>query len=140
MRLSKGRRGGKLEINMTPMIDVTFLLLIFFMTVNQVSKVNSEALDLPVQKGSRDQSEPTITLNVDRYGEIKVSGNSLTLGQLAVLVAAEIKNAGNDPARVKVSLRADRNGSCRVVNQVMTLLQSKMNISQVNLGVATGEK
>ena len=41
MRLSK-HHGTKLEINMTPMIDVTFLLLIFFMTVNQVSKAQRE--------------------------------------------------------------------------------------------------
>ena len=140
MKLSKGRRGSKLEINMTPMIDVTFLLLIFFMTVNQVSKMNAESLDLPVQKGSQDQSDPTITINVDRYGDIKVSGNLLTLGQLAAVVAEEIKNNDDDPNRVRVTLRADKNGNCRVVNEVMNLLQRKLDIKQVNLGVSTGQE
>jgi biopolymer transport protein ExbD len=140
MKLSKGRRGSKLEINMTPMIDVTFLLLIFFMTVNQVTKMNAESLDLPVQKGSQDQSDPTITINVDRYGDIKVSGNLLTLGQLAAVVAEEIKNNEGDTSRVKVTLRADRNGNCRTVNDVMNLLQQKLDIKQVNLGVSTGQE
>ena len=44
---------------MTPMIDVTFLLLIFFMTVSQVSKLNREQLELPRQQGTEEQ-QPTI--------------------------------------------------------------------------------
>lgn len=125
---------------MTPMIDVTFLLLIFFMTVNQVSKMNAEALDLPVQKGSEDQSESTIIINVDRNGLIKVSGSVLTLGQLAAIVATEIKSNGDDPSRVKITLRADRNGRCRAVNEIMTLLKDKLNINGIDLGVATGHE
>ena len=53
MRLSKRHNPG-LQMNMTPMIDVTFLLLIFFMTVSQVSAVNKEQLELPQLKGSED--------------------------------------------------------------------------------------
>ena len=43
MRLAKSATARRLEINMTPMIDVTFLLLIFFMTVNQVSQEPTRA-------------------------------------------------------------------------------------------------
>ncbi|MEC8306091.1 MAG: biopolymer transporter ExbD, partial [Planctomycetota bacterium] len=34
MRLSKPRKQGQLGISMTPMIDIVFLLIIFFMTVS----------------------------------------------------------------------------------------------------------
>ena len=51
MRLSKHRRAGVPLMNMTPMIDVVFLLLIFFMTVSQVSQINRERLRLPKEKG-----------------------------------------------------------------------------------------
>ena len=59
MRLCKRRRPTKVAMNMTPMIDVTFLLLIFFMTVSQVSKLNREQLELPRQQGTEEQ-QPTI--------------------------------------------------------------------------------
>ena len=45
------------QLNLTPMIDVVFLLLIFFMTVSQVSKINKERLDLPQQQGAEEQPE-----------------------------------------------------------------------------------
>ena len=55
MRLSKRRRSTKAAMNMTPMIDVAFLLMIFFMTVSQVSKLNREQLELPRQQGTEEQ-------------------------------------------------------------------------------------
>jgi biopolymer transport protein ExbD len=139
MKLSKGRRGGKLEINMTPMIDVTFLLLIFFMTVNQVSKMNAEPLELPQLKGSQDQSEAVITVNVDQYGDIVVSSNHLSLGQFASLVGGELAANQNDPTRIKVVLRADRRGNCRVVNEIVAMLV-KLDIHQVRIAVRSGEE
>jgi biopolymer transport protein ExbD len=139
MRLSKGRRGGKLEINMTPMIDVTFLLLIFFMTVNQISETNNEPVELPQLKGSQDQSEAVMTVNVDQYGEIVVSGNRLSLGQFASLVGGELAANANDPTRIKVVLRADRRGNCRVVNEIVAMLV-RLDVRQVRIAVRSGEE
>ena len=138
MKLSKGRHGSKLEINMTPMIDVTFLLLIFFMTVNQISNTNSEPVELPQLKGSQDQSEAVITVNVDQVGDIVVSGNHLSLGQFATLVGTELAAQERDPTRIRVVLRADRRGNCRVVNEIVALLV-RLDIRQVRIAVRSGE-
>src|SRR5437764_8389513 len=100
MRLSK-RHGTKLEINMTPMIDVTFLLLIFFMTVNQVSKDNRERMRLPPLPGSHDQEDAELIINIDRENNIIVSPQFMSLSQLASLLTerlAELK----DPSRITV--------------------------------------
>lgn len=133
MRLSKRHNPG-LQMNMTPMIDVTFLLLIFFMTVSQVSAVNKEQLPLPQQPGSQDQAESPVTINVDEQGTIIVSGNRLTLPQLVATVSDEIAQAGNDPSRLTIALRADRRGTCRAVNQVVTALE-KLNVRKVRIAV-----
>jgi len=139
MKLNKGRRGGKLEINMTPMIDVTFLLLIFFMTVNQISNTNAEPVELPQLKGSQDQSEAVITVNVDQLGDIIVSGNRLSLGQFASLVGTELAANENDPTRIRVVLRADRRGTSRVVNEIVAMLV-RLDIRQVRIAVRSGEE
>src|SRR4029453_9373196 len=99
MRLGK-RHGTRLEINMTPMIDVTFLLLIFFMTVNQVSKANRERMPLPPLAGSQDQSDAELIINIDRANNIIVSPQFISLGELAFLVAQRIQEAKNDPSRL----------------------------------------
>jgi biopolymer transport protein ExbD len=137
MRLTKRHQRGGLEMNMTPMIDVTFLLLIFFMTVNQVSKANRAEVQLPPAKGSQDQSEDPLVVNVNIDGEIIVTGATIGLPQLVTLVTSEISKADNDPARVKVVLRADRRGNCRTVNEVVKLLE-RLGVHSVRLAVESG--
>ena len=137
MKLNKRHQRGGLEINMTPMIDVTFLLLIFFMTVNQVSKANRADIELPPAKGSQDQSEGPLTINVDLAGQIIISGNTISLAQLVTIVNSELQNKGGEPSRVAVVVRADRRGSCRTVNEVVTLLE-RLDIRSVRLAVESG--
>lgn len=122
---------------MTPMIDVTFLLLIFFMTVNQVSKANRAEIELPPVKGTQDQSEDPLTINVNVAGDIIVSGNTISLAQLVTIVGSELKKAGDQPSRVAVVLRADRRGKCRTVNEVVALLE-RMDIRGVRIAVESG--
>jgi len=133
MRLSK-RHGTKLEINMTPMIDVTFLLLIFFMTVNQVSKAQREEIPLPQLKGTQDQSEEALVINVKHDGEIIVSSNAVTLPQLIEIASSELASVGDDAGRLRVLLRANRDGSCRTVNEIVTALV-RLKIHQVRIAV-----
>jgi biopolymer transport protein ExbD len=133
MRLAKAHR-GKLEINMTPMIDVTFLLLIFFMTVNQMSRTNKEAIPLPSLAGSQDQSDGSLTINVDLAGEMIVSSRAVSMNELAALVARALKDANDQPERVTIVVRAHREGDCRTVNEIIRLL-NKLQITRVRLAV-----
>ncbi|MDX1948377.1 MAG: biopolymer transporter ExbD [Pirellulaceae bacterium] len=134
MRLAKRSHGNKLDVNMTPMIDVTFLLLIFFMTVNQVSNVNKTQVSLPQLKGSQDQSEGNLTINVNQAGEIIVSANTVTLPQLISLLNGELNKVQRDAGRLLVVVRADQRGTCRTVNEVISTLV-KLDITRVRIAV-----
>jgi biopolymer transport protein ExbD len=134
MRLSKHRRGARLAIDMTPMIDVVFLLLIFFMTVYQISRTNKEAIPLPVAKGSQDQSEGNVTINVDLAGQIIVAGNPLSLIELIDVLQDAIVAADNQADNVMIVLRAHRDGDCRTVNEVIRTL-NKLEIKRVRMAV-----
>lgn len=124
-------------MNMTPMIDVTFLLLIFFMTVNQVSAVNKETLELPKLEGSADQEEAAITVNVDAAGVIHITGRERSLAEVVTLVSEELDKVGGDPMRLSVALRADRRGTCRTVNEVVDAL-TKLGVYKVRIAVEAG--
>ncbi len=116
------------------MIDIVFLLIIFFMTVTQVSRVNKEPLDLAKQKGSRDQQVANITINVTVDGEYRVSGNRVSLAQLVSLVSQELTDLGGDATRLKVTVRTDQNGISRHTNEVMKAL-SRIGVLRVNNAV-----
>ena len=134
MRLTKHQYTKTPELNMTPMIDVVFQLLIFFMTCSQVANVNLERLDLPKLKGTEDQERTTLTVNVTRDGVLRVSGRTLTTAGLVDMVARELDRLGGDMSRITVVVRADERGQSRMVNEVVAGLAA-MGINRVRLAV-----
>lgn len=134
MRLTKRRRNTRPEMDMTPMIDIVFLLIIFFMTVTQVSKLNKERLELPKLKGTEDQKPSVLTVNVTEAGDIIVSGRTLTAGDFVSLVNRELRRLGDDPNLLHVVIRADQRGASAGVNTVVTALDN-LQIRRVRIAV-----
>lgn len=76
MQISKTDAQTELEVNMTPMIDVVFNLIIFFMIITDMTQQELEELKLPVaQEAVEDKPDPSVVrpiINIDYGGEIKV--------------------------------------------------------------------
>ncbi|MHC4921682.1 MAG: ExbD/TolR family protein, partial [Planctomycetota bacterium] len=79
MRLDTGDPddGG---INLTPLIDVVFLLLIFFLTATTFSREEVEMdLELPeAASGEPAAGEQTIVINIGRDGRLVMNGRGVT--------------------------------------------------------------
>jgi biopolymer transport protein ExbD len=97
--------------NMTPMVDVVFLLIIFFLAVNQFQKAESEdRIDLPSAarantKPPRPPTSKRIVINV-RPGEgFVVAGHSVPPSDVPTFLAEQRKGAGE--AGVEVWIRSD---------------------------------
>jgi biopolymer transport protein ExbD len=61
------QRSGALDMDMTPMIDVVFQLIIFFMLVMEITQQDLEQLKLPTAENARPDKDPSkerLTLNV----------------------------------------------------------------------------
>ena len=86
-------------MDMTPMIDVVFQLIIFFMTVSQQSHLVATELELPRMAGAIDQAPATLTINITHDGRIIVSGEPIGLARLDESIHREIadrEEAGRD--------------------------------------------
>jgi biopolymer transport protein ExbD len=134
MRLTKHRRSTRPEMDMTPMIDIVFLLIIFFMTVTQVSKLNKEQLELPKLKGTEDQRPSVVTVNVTETGEIRVSGRTLSSGEFVSMVNRELRRVGDDPNLLRIVIRADQRGASAGVNSIVAALNN-LQIKRVRIAV-----
>jgi biopolymer transport protein ExbD len=134
MRLNKRKHASVVILNMTPMIDVVFLLLIFFMTVSQVSVVNNQRLELPKLEGAIDQQPSLLTINVLQDGQVFVGGEPRTVAEVLLLVADELARQNDDPSRISVVVRADQRGESRTVNELVRAL-ARLDITRVRLAV-----
>ena len=126
MRFSRSRRRGiALMLDMTPMIDIVFLLLIFFLwTMQQVQDSRME-LDLPQEQG--EQAERTeqagLILNLLPDGTIVEGDEVVSLERLKVLALAAMDGNASQPATLRPLVRADRNAPAERLNQIMNVLR-----------------
>jgi biopolymer transport protein ExbD len=119
MRIPR-RSPGELGIDMTPMIDVVFQLIIFFLVSSHLVKQETQVqLPLPVAtSGDKDVAEANarLTVNVVGEGQLLLAGREVTADELTVRLAEKLKELGND---VEVRIRSARNVPYARVEPVM---------------------
>ena len=96
------------EISLTGLIDVVFLLLIFFMVSTTFEHQAVLKVDLPEAKNvSTPEDQPnSFELVIDQNGQFYLNDRQLVDGKPATLQAAFIEAAGND-RNIPIILRAD---------------------------------
>ena len=82
---------------MTPLIDVVFLLLIFFMVTTTFSRETRLLVNLPEANAETAEASPSqIEILVARYGSYSINGRALVNSRLETLVQGlEIESAGD---------------------------------------------
>jgi biopolymer transport protein ExbD len=113
------RAHNTVELNMTPLIDVVFLLLIFFMVATSFSRESQINIDLP--KASRTQMnlpDNRIEVNVTSQGEYFINGKPLEDRQINTLMQMIGSQANGDLNRL-ILITADRAASHESVVAVM---------------------
>ena len=106
------------QINLTPLIDVVFLLLIFFMVSTSFKKETKVSLTLPEANGETlDANAESIEVTVTKTGEIFVNGNGLVNRDVTTIRNA-IKQTSTD-TQTPVIIRADAAAPYQAVITVM---------------------
>ena len=118
----KFKRQSQVEesVNLTPLIDVVFLLLIFFMVSTTFTKETQLTIDLPEADSElREQTEKqTLEVLVNAEGNYLVNSHALINNSLKTLKAALSKESGGDSS-MPLIITADANTSHQAVVRVM---------------------
>jgi biopolymer transport protein ExbD len=130
----KPRRHEEPEINVTSLIDVVLLLVVFFMLSSNFTAEGRLRIRLPqassVPTGQR-ASEPLV-VTVAASGTYLVNGRELINSSADTLRAAVIKLAGSTARTVPVTIRADGRASHQAVVTAMDVL-GRLGFTQMNL-------
>ncbi len=108
-------------VNLTPLIDVVFLLLIFFMVSSSLTKPNHLKIDLPEAEGElQPVHKQQIDVVVDSSGGYSVNGTLLVNNQIDTLRRALEDVSGGDTA-IPFIITGDSNSSYQSIISVMSL-------------------
>ena len=105
------------EFELTPMIDVVFLLIAFFMTLISFISAELIELELPEAEEASIPEEPGERqyISIDAAGDLYLGATPISYESLTTILA----NMRAEIPSMKVFLRADAATSHRHVNRVM---------------------
>ena len=137
----KRRSGGTLVLEITPLIDVVFLLLIFFMLATSFDERSAFKIDLPKSTAAKTKStlkEVQVLVDKDRNVYVRYTDNSgksqnekLDLASFVSVVSEKLNNSESKD----VIISADKDIDYGFIVEIMSLLKES-GASAINIDTA----
>ena len=130
----KRRQQEEPELNLTPLIDVVFLLLIFFMVSTTFEKESEITIELPEATGETSQQLPqAIEIAIDAQGHFFINEKEVVSSRIEML-RNSIKAVVKDQKDPQIIISADRMAPHHAVIKAMDALRQ---LGYVNMTFAT---
>ena len=114
--MRRERKRTKLVINITSMIDVIFLLLIFFLVTSTFSDQPGLKIELPQARGAGASTAEQLVLYVTQKGTLFLNRDQVTRAELP----ARLRRAARKESP-SLLLKADRRASYGLIVELMDL-------------------
>ncbi len=134
MKIPVRPRGFGLRFNITPLIDVVFLLIIFFLAATHLVRTERlEAIELPRATRSDDEKElpRRIIVTVSPDGSVRLGERMVGMKELESVILASRAEHG---AELEVRIRADRRAEYAHIEPIL-LACSRANVTHVGFVV-----
>jgi biopolymer transport protein ExbD len=127
------RRRDEAGVDLTPLIDVVFLLLIFFMVSTTFIRETQLKIDLPEADGELQELEKdVIEITVDRRGDYAVNERLLVNNELDTLLRALRERLADRDPSTRVIITADANAAHEDVVRAMDAA-GRVGLSRISI-------
>jgi biopolymer transport protein ExbD len=109
------RRSKTVEINMAPLIDMVFILLIFFLVTTSFVKEAGVEVDRPTAASAEAKEKTSLIISVTRDGVIYTEGHSIDIRS----IRARMERFLAESPEGAVVIVADKESQTGVVIQVL---------------------
>jgi len=124
---------GSPEISMAPLVDVVFLLLIFFMVTTVFPEDDGLLIESPSAESASSMKKSPFTIKLDQFGVFYIKDKTVTIDDIKRLVKAEVVN---NP-QLAVTVQADRRAT---TESLIHIIDAAKTAGATHLGIATDEK
>ena len=124
----------KSSINIIPMIDVIFFLLVFFMLFTSF-RTNSSGIDLQLPKAVTvsKQTKENLIIDINKSGQVFYKGDKLPLTKISGIV----KNKYTNNKKLVVIINADRDTRYK---NIVSVMDSVRQVGVYKIALAAEEK
>lgn len=136
---SSGRRA--LQFNITPLIDIVFLLIIFFLVASHfVRSDNAEAVDLPEASAADPDEDPALRLTISILddGSYSISGQAHSQDQVLQRIESLAAVAAAEGSAPEVRIRADRDQRVALIRPLIEHC-ARHSIRSIQFAVSVSE-
>lgn len=128
-------RREEVDLNITPLIDIVFLLLIFFMVSTTFQKESQLRVQLPeaTEQAQTDPAEP-VEITISAEGQFAIGGRKLSHNDLATVIDALGRVVGDNRDR-PIVVRADSRTPHQAVVRAMDAA-SKLGLNRLSIATA----
>ena len=134
MKFSNRRKRQNVDISMLNLIDVIFMLLIFFMLATTFNNYSQFQLSVPKTSAQLEKKEDTkieVIVNKDKKYFLKIDNKTRELSQNEI--ASEFSKLSKEALK-NITLTADEHLEYKDVVDTMSLLKN-MNIENISLNI-----
>lgn len=129
----RSQRREDAGVDLTPLIDVVFLLLIFFMVSTTFIRETQLKIDLPEASGELQEiDKDVIEISVDRSGDYSVNQRLLVNREMDTLLRALREVSANQDPASRVIITADANASHQAVVRAMDAA-GRVGLSRISI-------
>ena len=127
------------EVNLTPLIDVVFLLLIFFMVSTTFEHQSRIQIELPEATATPEElEEESLEIVIDAQGRYFIGEEQVVNTELKTLKSA-ISKAVGDRGTIPVTIRADASTPHQAVITALDAT-SQLGLTQISLATSRIEE
>ena len=137
MKIKARRNGIQPNVDMTPMIDIVFQLILFFLVSTTFAIVPSIKLNLPTSHTSEGSAVKGITIYVQEDESLFFNDEPVSLDSLGLYLSA-YDTGDVDKKEFPVTLQADSNVTHGTIVKLLDIAREN-GYSIVNLRTATEE-
>ncbi len=111
----RNRRSRALEINMAPLIDMIFILLIFFLVTTSFVKESGVDVKRPVAKSAVSKESANMIIGIDEEGQVFIQGKHIDVRS----VRSRMKQYVLETPKGSVVIAADKQGQIDTLIKVL---------------------
>lgn len=132
MKFKRQQKNMEVTVNLTPLIDVVFLLLIFFMVSTTFTKETHLSLNLPEASGEESQvKSDNIEVLIDARGQYAINGRTVVSTDIGVLKRA-LQDVSSGNNQIPLIITADAQTPHQAVITAMDVA-GQLGFSQLSL-------